>query len=121
MREVVKVISAATDCDGAVDKAIYCHRNELIPTVANAPWGSLLPRARPRHFCPSSGTKGTRRMDAKRRRREDGMANCKDVARSNSVQIDATKSSHGEKDICVAPPGPTGHYRDSQHFPAMQM
>lgn len=26
-----------------------------------------------------------------------------------------------QKDICVAPPGPTGHYRDSWCFPAMQM
>lgn len=30
MREVVKVISAATECTGAADKAIYWYRNELI-------------------------------------------------------------------------------------------
>ncbi|RWA66141.1 hypothetical protein [Mesorhizobium sp.] len=30
MREEVKVISAATECTGAVDKAIYWYRNELI-------------------------------------------------------------------------------------------
>nr|WP_246679686.1 hypothetical protein [Mesorhizobium sp. B2-3-5] len=56
MREMVKVISAATERTGAVDKAIYWYRDEPIADYGIARRPSLSPRVRSKQFWSSSGT-----------------------------------------------------------------
>lgn len=113
MREVVKVISAATECIRAVDKAIHWYRNELIADYDRRTAAELVADGQVEAVPAFIRNLENGARDESRPRREGWDCPLQRLCALQCSSHRLNKSSQYKNDIRVASPDPTDHYRDS--------
>lgn len=112
-REVVKVISAATECIRAVDKAIHWYRNELIADYDRRTAAELVADGQVEAVPAFIRNLENGARDESRPRREGWDCPLQRLCALQCSSHRLNKSSQYKNDIRVASPDPTDHYRDS--------